>query len=91
MCQLLGQLLIVFRGTQTTKEWQENATGVMSQLEGEPEVSGLGLLFNREVGLTMIFSLDYNFLFTCSDAPRYCRSSATVPALVVLICRESLV
>lgn len=57
---LLHQLLIVFRGTQTTKEWQENATGVMSQLEGEPEVSGLGLLFNREVRKAQCRSLQPN-------------------------------
>lgn len=57
VCRLSGQLLIVFRGTQTTKEWQENATGVMSLLEGEPEVSGLGLLMNREVNSTQCLSV----------------------------------
>lgn len=43
-------MVIVFRGTETTKEWVENATLFMEQLDGEPPESGLALLLNRDVG-----------------------------------------
>lgn len=42
-------MVIVFRGTETTKEWIENATLFMEQLDGEPDESGLALLLNRNV------------------------------------------
>lgn len=43
-------MVIVFRGTETTKEWIENANVFMEQLDGEPPESGLALLLNRDVG-----------------------------------------
>ncbi|CAM9520983.1 unnamed protein product [Ectocarpus sp. 6 AP-2014] len=42
------EMVIVFRGTETTKEWIENATLFMEQLDGEPPESGLALLLNRD-------------------------------------------
>lgn len=44
-------MVIVFRGTETTKEWIENATLFMQLLEGEPTESGFALIFNHSVGL----------------------------------------
>ncbi|CAN0076223.1 unnamed protein product, partial [Hapterophycus canaliculatus] len=41
------ELVIVFRGTETTKEWVENASLFMEQLDGEPDERGLALLLNR--------------------------------------------
>ena len=52
-----SKLVIVFRGTKTTKEWVENATCSMQQLDGEPEESGLELFFNTNVMMaTMVHS-----------------------------------
>lgn len=42
-------MVVVFRGTQTTKEWIENLTFFMEQLDGEPKEKGLALFFNRKV------------------------------------------
>lgn len=42
-------MVIVFRGTETDKEWAENANLFMEQLDGEPEESGLATIFNRSV------------------------------------------
>lgn len=47
-----SQLVIVFRGTQTTHEWLEDATLFMEQLEGEEPEHGFALFFNRKVGGT---------------------------------------
>ena len=51
---LVKQMVIVFRGTETNKEWIENATLFMEQLDGEPEESGFDLLFNRKVSKASI-------------------------------------
>lgn len=45
------QMVIVFRGTETTKEWIENANLFMQLLDGEPIESGLDRIFNASVGL----------------------------------------
>jgi len=42
-------MVVAFRGTQTTKEWIENLTVFMEQLDGEPEEECLALFFNRKV------------------------------------------
>lgn len=42
--------MVVFRGTQTTKEWLEDATLFMEQLDGEEPEHGFALFFNRRVG-----------------------------------------
>ncbi|CAM9473457.1 unnamed protein product, partial [Ascophyllum nodosum] len=57
------ELVIVFRGTKTTKEWVENATCSMQQLDGEPEESGLELFFNTNnlmvhVGFQSLYTLE---------------------------------
>eukprot|EP00903_Cladosiphon_okamuranus_P014526 g13473.t1 len=41
------EMVIVFRGTETNKEWVENANLFMEQLDGEPEESGVATIFNR--------------------------------------------
>ncbi|CAN0281450.1 unnamed protein product [Pylaiella littoralis] len=55
------EMVIVFRGTETTKEWIENATLFMELLQGEPPESGLALLLNRStlmchVGFQQLYS-----------------------------------
>lgn len=42
-------MVIVFRGTETTKEWVENATLFTEQLDGETSESGLALFWNQKV------------------------------------------
>lgn len=44
-----NQMVVVFRGTQTTKEWTEDASVVMELLDGETPESGIALLWNRQV------------------------------------------
>lgn len=50
------QLVIVFRGTETTKEWVENATMTLEQLDDEPPESGFALFFNNKVKRRSIFT-----------------------------------
>lgn len=44
------QMVIVFRGTETTKEWIENANLFMELLDGEASESGLDRIFSHSVG-----------------------------------------
>ena len=42
-------MVVAFRGTMTKKEWIEDFTVFMEQLDGEPEERGLARFFNRKV------------------------------------------
>ncbi|CAM9472891.1 unnamed protein product [Ascophyllum nodosum] len=50
----LKELVIVFRGTQTIREWVENATCTLAQLDGEPDESGCALFWNRQVEMATV-------------------------------------
>lgn len=51
----LTKMVIVFRGTETTKEWVENATVLMEQLDGEEPESGFALFWNHKVSFSCVF------------------------------------
>ncbi|CAN0461842.1 unnamed protein product [Ascophyllum nodosum] len=44
----LKEMVVAFRGTQTTREWIENLTFSMEQLDGEPEETWFARLVNRQ-------------------------------------------
>lgn len=44
-------MLIVFRGTETPKEWAEIATVFMEQLDGDAKTSPFDIGFGRSVRL----------------------------------------
>lgn len=43
------KMVVVFRGTETTKEWVETASFLTEPLDGEPLFSGLARLLNHKV------------------------------------------
>ena len=49
LLSIITQMVIAFRGTQTTKEWIEDFTASMMHLDGEPEEKGFARYFNRQV------------------------------------------
>lgn len=43
------QMVVAFCGTMTAKEWIQDLTIVMEQLDGEPQKEGLARFFNQKV------------------------------------------
>lgn len=50
------KLVMIFRGTLTTREWIENASVFMVKLDGEPTEKGWEAMWNRKVRTEFIHS-----------------------------------